>query len=489
MLARWIDPHIRRSVALAAILLSLTGLILARGRPISVERGPLVTTEHGPREVVHEPPIRPRDPVSSSTSFDTSGVSGRMALSHGRLLSSGTRSLFLELRVRGNPSAITERAPLAMMLVVDTSGSMAGQKIIDARNAAAALLGEMRDDDVVGLVRFSTDAELLVPLGRVADVRSRARDAIARLSANGNTNIGKAVRTATDELSARWLEGRVRRVAMVTDGRDTSGTPRSSAADIARREASRMTVSTLGIGVDYDDAYLAELAAAGHGNYEFLRDSSALARFLSRELTEASRTTADAVRFDLDLPTNARVRDVWGATLDTTGARPRIVIGSLFSGDERRAIVVLDVESGDAGTETRFAGNISFRPPGSERIEVAVPSVRALSVESPAEVEAGRDLSVLAQVTSITSSKRESEAAAAFARGDRKTAMELNAQSLKELDHMAAAASSADASRLHAQKKVYEQDNGVYATQPASPAPARAIGAREHKNQARELAY
>lgn len=424
------------------------------------------------------------------TTFEGAGLRGRFAVSHGRLLASGTRPMHAELRLRADEGAEAVRAPAAFVLVIDTSGSMAGAKMDDARRAATALLDEMNDSDAVSVVRFSDDAEVVVPLRSVRDVRSRARAAIGRLHAAGNTNIARGLAAAVSELSA--VSGRVKRVAVVTDGRDTSGAPRATAADLARRESERgLTVSTLGIGVDYDDVYLGDLAAAGHGNYEFLRDASALARFLSKELRETSRTTAEHVVVDLSLPPGTRVRDVWGATWEPSPGGARLVLGALFAGDERRVIVSLDVAVGEPGSSVVLRAAASWAPVGGSRVSVSPSPIRIESVASARDVDVSRDLSVIASVTSVTASLREKEASAALERGDAARAVELNRQNLEELDRVAALAPASEATRLRAQKKAYDQDARIYAapSSAGAPAAARAIGVRERKNEARDVGF
>src|SRR5678809_1105808 len=90
MILRWIDPHTRRSVALAAVLLSVTGLVLAdRGAargPLSIATGPLIADDA---------PLTP-----TSIPFEARGARGRFAISHGRLLASGTRPMYVEIKVR-----------------------------------------------------------------------------------------------------------------------------------------------------------------------------------------------------------------------------------------------------------------------------------------------------------------------------------------------------------------------------------------------------
>lgn len=475
---RWIDPHTRRSVALSAVVLSLTGLVLA-DRSVRVRNDPAIATGAAVNE--------PSSPTSSP--FAARGVNGRVAISHGRLLASGTRPMHLELRVRAESGsdAVEARAPVAMVLVVDTSGSMAGRKIEDARQSALTMLDEMQTDDMVSVVRFATQAEVLVPLGRVGDVRAEARRQIERLRAEGNTDIANALRAADRALG--WTrDGRIGRIVVVTDGRDTSGAPRGTGADVARTEAARgFTVSALGIGADYDDAYLAGISDAGRGNYEFLRDSSALSRFLSKELREASRTRVRNLEARLSLPSDARIRGVWGATWEAD----RLSIGSLFGGDERRVIVAIDVPAGSPGSSMQMGASISWRVVDGSPVEVDPTPLRIVAVTSPEEVDDARDTSVVASAASVMASQRETEAATAFERGDRERALALNAQNQAELDAAKKSAPAPVAAQLEAQKRAYEGHQGTFAAAPAAAAlpAAREIGAKERKNADRAMAY
>jgi Ca-activated chloride channel family protein len=478
MILRWIDPQTRRSVALAAIVLSVTGLVLA-------DRGP----SSGSALVVATDVDVARDgtPGATSVPFSARGASGRFAISHGRLLASGVRLMHAEVRVRADEggSAVEARAPVALVLVIDTSGSMAGRKIEDARHAALAMLDEMRQGDMVGVVRFSSTAETLIPLGRVSEVRSEARRQIERLRAQGSTDIANALRNA-DHLLGWTGDRRIGRIVLVTDGRDTSGAPASTGIDLARVEASRgFTVSALGIGSDFDDAYLAGLSNAGRGNYEYLRDSSALARFLSKELLETARTRVKSLEAELALPPMARVRDVWGATWDGR----RLSFGSLFAGDERRAIIAIDVPIDQPGSSVTIGTSLSFRLADDSPVKVELAPLGVTAVTTPEQVDNARDMSVIASVTSVIASRRETEAAMAFERGDRARAIALNQQNQAEIAKVQRSAPAPIAAQLDAQKRAYATHEGTFATAPPSATAARGIGAQERKNADRAVAY
>jgi len=477
MILRWIDPHTRRSIALAALVLSVTGLVLA-DRGHSYGGGLLVATD---ADVA-----RDGTPSTTSLPFSARGASGRFAISHGRLLASGVRPMHAEIRVRAEDRGQVEaRAPVALVLVIDTSGSMAGRKIEDARHAALAMLDEMRPDDMVGVVRFASTAETLIPLARVSEVRTEARRQIERLRAQGSTDIANALRNA-DRLLGWTLDRRVGRIVLVTDGRDTSGVPASVGIELARAEASRgFTVSALGIGSDFDDAYLANVSSAGRGNYEYLRDTSALARFLSKELTETARTRVKSLEAELDLPPMARIRDVWGATWDGR----RLSFGSLFAGDQRRAVVAFDVPIEEPGSSISIRGSLFFRLADDSPVRVELTPLRVTAVSTPEEVDNARDMSVIASVTSVIASRRETEAAMAFERGDRERAVALNLQNQAEIEKVQRAAPAPVAAQLDAQKRAYATHQGTFATAPPSAAAARGIGAQERKNADRAVAY
>jgi len=476
MILRWINPHTRRSIALAAVVLSVAGLVLA-------DRGP----SYGGGLVVATDPDVVRDgmPSPTSTPFSARGASGRFAISHGRLLASGVRPMHAEIRVRAADADLAlARPPVALVLVIDTSGSMAGRKIEDARRAALALLDEMRPDDMVGVVRFASTAETSVPLGRVGDVRGEARRLIERLRAEGSTDIANALRNA-DRLLGWTRDRRIGRIVLVTDGRDTSGAPASTGLELARVEASRgFTVSALGIGADFDDAYLSGISNAGRGNYEYLRDTSALARFLSKELSETARTRVKSLEARLDLPASALIRDVWGATWDGN----RLSFGSLFAGDERRAVVAIDMPVDQPGSSLAISGSLSFHLADDSPVRVELAPLTVTAVTTPEEVDNARDMSVIASVTSVIASRRETEAAAAFERGDRERAMALNAQNQADLDKVRRAAPAAIAAPLEAQQRAYKSHQGTFAA-PPSAAAARDIGAHERKNADRAVAY
>src|SRR5208282_1322816 len=110
-----------------------------------------------------------------------------------KVLAGSGESVFAEVRLAadaaaGGPGA-SQRAPLALVVVLDTSGSMEGEKIDRAKDSVLGLMRDMRDDDEIAFVRYSSDAELIQPLAHLGQVRGSLAARVRRLDAGGGTNI------------------------------------------------------------------------------------------------------------------------------------------------------------------------------------------------------------------------------------------------------------------------------------------------------------
>jgi Ca-activated chloride channel family protein len=242
---RWIRvPRIRRGLAASAVVLAAGGLVLLRAE-----------AKPAPR---YEPPIgvvTPALPAGSNvSSFVGRGLHGTFALSHASVLAGRGQPLFADLTLVADSSEGSRaHAPLAMVIVLDTSGSMSGEKITEARSAITRLLRDMNDDDEVAFVRYSDAAQPVEPLRRVGAIRDDLIARVNRLEAGGGTAIPLGLAAGLDALGGE-NGSRVRRVVLVSDGLDSS---RPQSEHLASSSFERgITVSSMGIGLDFDESYM-----------------------------------------------------------------------------------------------------------------------------------------------------------------------------------------------------------------------------------------
>jgi len=179
-----------------------------------------------------------------------------------------------------------EAATLTLLLVLDRSGSMRGEKIAMARAACLAAAGTLDRKDRIAVLAFNETHEWIVAPSPAWNV-PRLRTALGRYQAQGGTEIFPALREAYRAMSEETTS--VRHVILASDGQDAlMGFHKL----VTSMRNDRITVSTIGIGRDYDANFLGSLARWGAGQFHAATDP----RDLPRLVTLDARQVVDAAR-------------------------------------------------------------------------------------------------------------------------------------------------------------------------------------------------
>ena len=164
--------------------------------------------------------------------------------------------------VSGLTLGAARNVPLSVVLAIDNSGSMAGQKLQSAKDAAIAFLQSLTPNDQATLIAFNTRVFEVV---KATNDRAMLESGINSLQASGNTAAFDALYQATAVVSAAPPEMR-RAVILLTDGEDTASNYSARVASDVARQAGAL-VYTIGLGPDAQDAILTALAEPGGGRY------------------------------------------------------------------------------------------------------------------------------------------------------------------------------------------------------------------------------
>lgn len=467
------SSKVRRSIAVFSLILSAGGLVLLRA-PATANNASLWSADTG----------------AAQAKFDQGPIHGSITLSQSAVVGGTPTELYADLKLAADKrEGQVERAPLSLAVVLDTSGSMSGSKIEDAKRSVLRLLADMRDDDEIAIIRYSDGAELLQPLARVGEVRRTIEQRVRELQAAGGTNIPGGLREGRSALGNAGL-GRVKRIVLVSDGLDSG---RSTATALASDAAEHgMTISSLGIGTDFDESYMSDVARQGHGNFAFVNEGEALATFLRKELTETANTLAQNVHVRITLPQGVSFVRATGAEARVDGSGVvDLSAGALFSGDERR--ITLELQSTlRPGERAALPVAASWVASGGAPAAAEAGGLALATVSTTAEAEASRNQEVYARAMSVLASRAQAEAAEAYAKGDRAKAEGLIEDNLLRLQRAAVAAPAA-APALEAQASAYRADKSSFSgSDPYSgsgKAAAKKAAAREFGNAARSLSY
>lgn len=188
------------------------------------------------------------------------------------------------------------RPPLRLALVLDRSGSMAGERLDVVKQAAAFLVGRLSGEDQVAVVDYDSEATLRCPLMSAADEFVTA--SIASIETGGMTN-----------LSAGWLKGReqlapadgMRRVLLLTDGLANQGiTDPTMLADVVRGAAADgIGTTSIGVGDGFNEDLLGALAQAAGGNYHWIDSLDSAAPVFAEEFEDLVALVAQNVSVEI----------------------------------------------------------------------------------------------------------------------------------------------------------------------------------------------
>jgi Ca-activated chloride channel homolog len=431
-----------KGIALIAMTLSIGGLVLMRA-PKSAGGGETTFVGTG---------------ISNKAStFFGPGLRGELTLSHGNVAARPGFELYADLKLTADKSEHAVRAPLAIAIVLDNSGSMQGEKLDEAKRSIVRFIGDMQDNDEVSFIKYSDSSTVLQPLRRVGDVRSSLLERVRSLQAEGGTNIPSGLRAGRETL-AEASQGRVKRIVLVSDGLDST---RVEAERLAGDAAERGVVtSSLGIGLDFDEMYMSSVARRGHGNFAFVKDGAALGTFLKQELIETASTIVENTKVRITLPAGVRFVRATGADASVSGNELTLSAGTLFSGEERRVLLEFATDL-EKGANRELAARASWDKVGGKHTDVDASPLAFAATDDMSRVTASLDQAVNIRAVSMRASNRQVAAAEAMARGDEAQAFGLIQQNTVELRAVAAAAPSALAAPMMKQAAAYDSDLGA----------------------------
>ncbi len=371
------------------------------------------------------------------------------------------------------------RPPVNLAIVIDRSGSMAGDKIAKAREAALEAVRRLALDDVVALVVYDSGVQTLVPAQRVGDGR-RLEQAICGIEVGGNTALYGGVTRGAAEVRRHLEDGRyVNRVILLSDGLANVGP--SSPDELGRLGTSLLkegiAVTTIGLGLGFNEDLMTRLAQRSDGNTYFVEDSSELPRIFAAELGEVLSIVARRVVIDIEFPEGVRPLAFVGRDGSIRGQKAQLSLNQLYGGQEKFALLEVEVSPAKSGGERELArARVTYDDPITQRSttltakrSVQFSASRAAVVKSADhQVQADYAVNVMAvakdeAVVLVDSNRREAAAERLRAKSDelRKMGETYANPSVSKL----AAAAAPEADRLekegldNAGRKLYRADS------------------------------
>lgn len=412
--------------------------------------------------------------------------------------------LDLLIRLRGDEAGQAKRPPLDVAVILDRSGSMSGDKILAVKQAALDLLKELQPEDRISLVSYSD--EVTFHTERVlADAAGMTmiRQQLLPLEATGGTALGPAMIRSLELLEkAKRPEEVLAHVLLLSDGQANVGEsdPKVLGLRAADGFGAGVSISTLGVGLDYNEDLMTKLADQGGGRYHFIQDSKTIPQVLGDEMAGLVATVATGMTLEMRPSAGVKIDTIFGYPTTSEGSLARARIGSLGAGQSRDIIlrVELPKASGDSislgvlaldftdltkkgeRSHAELALNIKLSPDESavlaaENTEV---TVRVAEVESAAQLEAATRAVATGNYDDarVLLDKDIARLQTLKSKADSEELAEQVAEQIADLEEARGSVDKAETSQAeskHFQKsyksKAYSKSKGSYATKKKGP--------------------
>ncbi len=268
-------------------------------------------------------------------------------------------------------------APLNLAIVIDRSGSMdTPEKMPYLKQSLRVFLKSLASNDYVALVTFSTDAEVVVSSRQVGN-GSWIEDAVNRIQPGGSTNLYGGLILGFKEVERNYDVRRNNRVILLTDGIANVGTvdPNKIAADALAYNNRGIYLSTIGLGKDFNDPLLSQLATQGKGAYHFVDSAAEMDKIFRQQVTGLFQKAASDVSVTLRPASGVTVESITGYDGRPPSGAMTIKMRDMGTGDSQVVLARLNVGSGGSGRRTLATIELRYRDLFSQKDDSLTQSI------------------------------------------------------------------------------------------------------------------
>lgn len=213
--------------------------------------------------------------------------------------------LYLLLEIAPTSSLQTKRLPLNLCLVIDRSTSMQGPRLQHVKEATNFIIDALEPWDVFSVVTFSDRAEVVIPAQSKID-RLFARSQVSAIRSSGGTEILHGMLAGLNEIE-RWRSpGLVNHMILLTDGQTYGGEEQCILqAEAAGRR--HIGISTMGIGQDWNDELLDDVARKSGGTSTYIDHAARVAEVFRERIQGLATVVARDMSLTTRLHKHARI--------------------------------------------------------------------------------------------------------------------------------------------------------------------------------------
>ena len=257
------------------------------------------------------------------------------------------------LKIEGTQRADENRVPLNLAIVLDRSGSMAGEKLAAAKEAARSLVQRLWPDDVVSVVAYD-DEVLVVSEPATGENQADLTGRIGAIGAGGMTNLSGGWLKGREFVAQGKREGAVNRVMILTDGLANRGVtdPNKLTGMCRSATADGITTTTIGFGAGYDERLLTVMAEAGGGASYYIEHADQATDVFEEELEGLLSISAQNLTVRIEPTAGNECARVWHKYPSSAeGDALVLTVGDLYAREPRHVLAEFLLKPAEEGEE------------------------------------------------------------------------------------------------------------------------------------------
>ncbi len=337
----------------------------------------------------------------------------------------GARQLGYVL-IEATPSQVMAavQMPLNLSLVLDKSGSMAGQKIADLKTAAKLAIDQLTPDDYISLIVFDDTASVVFPSQKAADKKA-LKAAVDRIRDGGGTHISFGMSKGLTELEKQLGPDRAGRMILLTDG-ETFGDEQGCRNLSQQAGDAGIPISAFGLGEDWIEELMDDIADASGGLSDYIDSPSKIASAFKRAVQTGHSAVVHNATLVLRLASGVSPRAIWRVTpmISRLSAQHlsdrdvQVMLGELSKGEGQSILVELLFPERPAGRYRVAKAEISYDVPSVGLVGGKVKSDIVVDFTTDPAQARQSDPRVMNIVEKVTAHKLQTRALDAAAAGD-----------------------------------------------------------------------
>lgn len=270
---------------------------------------------------------------------------------------------YLKVSLVGFPLNAAKRSPINLALVIDRSGSMGGDRIKQATEAAIMAVNTLSAQDTLSVVIYDDVVDVIVPAAKLSNKAKVISQIRERLTARGGTALFAGVSRGIKETSKYLDKTQVNRIILLSDGQANVGpSSTSELAELGKIAARKgIAITTMGIGEGYNEDLMAAIAQYSDGNHVFVQNTDALERAFAHEFGDVMSVVAQDVVVHINVADNVKPLRLLGREGEIRDNTVTVKLNQLYANQEKYVMLEVLPAKGSATQSKPLADvNVSY---------------------------------------------------------------------------------------------------------------------------------